>query len=115
MTQKEFFEKVIAFEGINEEIKNFATEKLEKINEKTKAQRVSRETEYEKISAEIMAVLTNEPQKVTTIAEQTSYSSQKLTPILKRMALDGTIIKGEIRSNNRIVAGYSLKEVAKSE
>jgi len=115
MTQKEFFEKVVAFEGIDEEIKKFATEKLEKINGRAKTQKASKEAEYEKISAEIMAVLTNEPQKVTVIAEQTGYSSQKLTPILKRMALDGIIIKGEVRSDNRIVAGYSLMKVAESE
>lgn len=110
MTRREFFEAVMAIEGIEVELHDFAANEIEKLNARN-AKRSStpskRSLANEPIKAEIVKVLSEAEQSATAsdIAERIGISTQKASALLRQ--IDGLTVS-ELKVKGRKVKGYSL-------
>ena len=87
MTQREFFTAIVNSD-LNDELKTFATESIEKLDIRN-AKRSERETKTQKenkpIIEKIASVLTSEPMLASTIAEKCGISTQKASALVKKV------------------------------
>ena len=108
MTRREFFEAVMAHEGIEVELHDFAANEIEKLNARN-AKRSStpskRSLANEPIKAEIVKVLTHDAQSASEIAEKVGISTQKSSSLLRQ--IDGLSVS-ELKVKGRKVKGYAL-------
>lgn len=108
MTRREFFEAVMAHEGIEVELHDFAANEIEKLNARN-AKRSStpskRALANEPIKAEIVKVLTHDAQSASEIAEKVGISTQKSSSLLRQ--IDGLTVS-ELKVKGRKVKGYAL-------
>lgn len=88
MTKREFFEAVMAVEGIDAELKLFAEQEIAKMDErnaKRKGAPSKKSIENEPIKAKIVEVLTETPQSASEIAEKVGISVQKCSALLRQI------------------------------
>ncbi len=88
MTKREFFEAVMAVEGIDAELKLFAEQEIAKMDErnaKRKGAPSKKSIENEPIKKEIVKVLTETPQSAGEIAEKIGISVQKCSALLRQI------------------------------
>lgn len=108
MTRREFFEAVMAVEGIEVELHDFAANEIEKLNARN-AKRSStpskRSLANEPIKEEIVKVLTHDAQSASEIAEKVGISTQKSSSLLRQ--IDGLTVS-ELKVKGRKVKGYAL-------
>lgn len=108
MTRREFFEAVMAHEGIEVELHDFAADEIEKMNARN-AKRSStpskRSLANEPIKEEIVKVLTHDAQSASEIAEKVGISTQKSSSLLRQ--IDGLAVS-ELKVKGRKVKGYAL-------
>lgn len=108
MTRREFFEAVMAVEGIEVELHDFAANEIEKLNARN-AKRSStpskRSLANEPIKEEIVKVLTHDAQSASEIAEKVGISTQKSSSLLRQ--IDGLAVS-ELKVKGRKVKGYAL-------
>lgn len=105
MTQREFYEKVIAA-GIEEEITEFAEQAIVKMDErnatrkeKTAEKAAEKEAERAPIRAAIVAALTDEPKTATTLIEEAGVEikPQAIPHLLKGLIEEGKIAKTQVK------------------
>ena len=108
MTRREFFEAIMAHEGIEVELHDFAADEIKKMNARN-AKRSStpskRSLANEPIKEEIVKVLTHEAQSAKEIAEKVGISTQKSSSLLRQ--IDGLAVS-ELKIKGRKVKGYAL-------
>lgn len=109
MTRREFFEAVMNYEGISEELSVFAANEIEKLNARN-AKRSStpskRSLANEPIKAEIVKVLSDTPQSASEIAGKVEISTQKASALLRQ--IDGlTVSELKVKGKGK-VKGYAL-------
>lgn len=108
MTRREFFEAVMAVEGIEVELHDFAANEIEKLNARN-AKRSStpskRSLANGPIKEEIVKVLTHDAQSASEIAEKVGISTQKSSSLLRQ--IDGLSVS-ELKVKGRKVKGYAL-------
>lgn len=108
MTRREFFEAIMAVEGIEVELHDFAANEIEKLNARN-AKRSStpskRALANEPIKEEIVKVLTHDAQSASEIAEKVGISTQKSSSLLRQ--IDGLSVS-ELKVKGRKVKGYAL-------
>lgn len=109
MTNREFFEAVMSFEGISEELRNHAEGAIEKMNARN-AKRAATPSKTalanEPIKAEIVKVLTDTPQSASEIAGKVGISVQKSSALLRQ--IDGlTVSELKVKGKGK-VKGYAL-------
>ena len=84
MTQREFFTAIVNSD-LNDELKAFATESIEKLDIRN-AKRSERETKTQKENKPIIAsVLTSEPMLASEIASACEISTQKASALAKKV------------------------------
>lgn len=104
MTNREFYNAVINGD-INEDVIKFATEGIAKLDERN-ARRVEKNADkHSDEKAQIFAVLTNEPQLASVIAETVGMTTAKVSGLLGRM--DGVAVS-EIKVKGGKRKGYAL-------
>ena len=109
MTRREFFEAVMAHEGIDEELSVFAASEIEKMNArnaKRAATPSKKAVANEPIKAEIVKVLSDTPQSASEIAGKVEISTQKASALLRQ--IDGlTVSELKVKGKGK-VKGYAL-------
>lgn len=109
MTRREFFEAVMAHEGISEELSGFAANEIEKMNArnaKRAATPSKKAVANEPIKAEIVKVLSDTPQSASEIAGKVEISTQKASALLRQ--IDGlTVSELKVKGKGK-VKGYAL-------
>ena len=108
MTRREFFEAVMAVEGIEVELHDFAASEIEKMdarNAKRSSTPSKRSLANEPIKEEIVKVLTHDAQSASEIAEKVGISTQKSSSLLRQ--IDGLSVS-ELKVKGRKVKGYAL-------
>lgn len=101
MTQREFYEKVKAIEGISEELKTYAEgriEALDKANANRSSKPTKKQTENEPIKAKILEYLADH-EKVVGVDLATAISEKKSTVIslCTVLAKEGKLVKEEVK------------------
>ena len=109
MTRREFFEAVMAVDGIDEILHDFAANEIEKLNARN-AKRSStpskRSLANEPIKEEIVKVLSDTPQSASEIAGKVEISTQKASALLRQ--IDGlTVSELKVKGKGK-VKGYAL-------
>ena len=96
MTNREFFENVIAMLADNEEMTSKAKSLIEALDRRN-AKRAERPSKTaianEPIKAEIAKVLTEEPMLASEIAKKVEISTQKASALLRQMDVKVTDVK----------------------
>ena len=108
MTRREFFEAVMAVEGIEVELHDFAANEIDKMdarNAKRSSTPSKRSLANEPIKEEIVKVLTHDAQSASEIAEKVGISTQKSSSLLRQ--IDGLSVS-ELKVKGRKVKGYAL-------
>lgn len=109
MTRREFFEAVMAHEGIEVELHDFAADEIEKMNArnaKRAATPSKKAVANEPIKAEIVKVLSDTPQSASEIAGKVEISTQKASALLRQ--IDGlTVSELKVKGKGK-VKGYAL-------
>jgi predicted HTH transcriptional regulator len=113
MTEREFLNKVLATEGISDEMKGYATEgiaKLDARNDKRKNTQTKAQKENAETMKSIVATLTEKGKMVASeIATALGISTQKASALCKLLVNDGTLTVGEVKVKNKgAVKQYSL-------
>lgn len=104
MTNREFFEKVIATVDDAElvEFSKTAIEKLNARNEKRKEQATKKSKENEPIKAEIMNYLTGKEKVLCAeIAKAVEISTQKCTALCRQLIDEGLITTEKVKVKNK--------------
>ena len=107
MTNREFFEKVIATVS-DEELVAKATEEISKLdarNAKRKGEESKKAKENAPIKEAISKVLTEEPKLASEIATEVGISTQKASALLRQMDVKVTDVKVKGKGTQK---GYSL-------
>ena len=120
MTQREFYAKVMAIEGISEELKTYAEGRIEALD-KTNANRSSKptkkQTENEPIKEKIVAYLGEHPKTVgLDLAEAIGENKSTVISLCTVLVKDGKLTKEEVKIpkvGKRMA--YSLAEVEETE
>lgn len=113
MTEREFFTKVLATEGLAEELKSYATEGIAKLNARND-KRKNTQTKAQKENAEtmdkIVALITEGGAKVASeIAVALGVSTQKASALCKLLVDGGKLKVADIKVKNKgAVKQYSL-------
>ena len=120
MTEREFLNKVLATEGITEEMKSYATEgiaKLDARNDKRKNTQTKAQKENAETMKSIVATLTEKGKMVASeIATALGISTQKASALCKLLVNDGTLTVGEVKVKNKgAVKQYSLATTTAEE
>ena len=114
MTKREFFEAVMAVEGIDAELKLFAEQEVAKMNERNAKRKNSpskKSVENEPIKGHIVDLLRayDEPVVASEIAEKVEISTQKASALCRQLVNDGTLKSEEVKVKGKgKVKGYSL-------
>lgn len=99
MTKREFY-NAIANGQITDELMNFATEQIARMdsaNEKRKNTLSKKQEENEAIKTEILTRLDTEPKTATTIGELMGISTQKASALLRQLVNDGKATATEVK------------------
>lgn len=99
MTKREFY-NAIANGQITDELMNFATEQIARMdsaNEKRKNTLSKKQEENEVVKTEILTHLGTEPKTATTIGELMEISTQKASALLRQLVNDGKATATEVK------------------
>ena len=120
MTQREFYAKVIAIEGISEELKTYAEgriEALDKANANRSSKPTKKQTENEPIKEKIVAYLGEHPKTVgLDLAEAIGENKSTVISLCTVLVKDGKLTKEEVKIpkvGKRMA--YTLAEVETTE
>ena len=118
MTKREFY-TAIKNGKIDEQIKLFATEELEKmdaVNEKRRNTLSKKAKENEPLLNKIESeILTKEPKTATDVATILNVSVQKASGLLRRLVEDGKAAKVDVKIKGKgVQKGYSKVEAEES-
>lgn len=101
MTQREFYAKVIAIEGISEELKTYAEgriEALDKANANRSSKPTKKQTENEPIKEKIVAYLGEHPKTVgLDLAEAIGENKSTVISLCTVLVKDGKLAKEEVK------------------
>jgi predicted O-methyltransferase YrrM len=113
MTEREFLTKVLATDGISDEMKGYATESIAKLdarndkrkNTQTKAQKENVET----MKSIVATITTNGAMFASDIGTALGISTQKASALCKLLVTDGTLSVADVKVKNKgAVKQYSL-------
>ena len=112
MTKREFYTAIMKGE-IDEQVKLFATEELEKmdaVNEKRRNTLSKKAKENEPLLNKIESeILTEEPKTATDVAAVLNVSVQKASGLLRRLVEDGKAAKVDVKIKGKgTQKGYTL-------
>lgn len=116
MTKREFFEAVMAVEGIDAELKLFAEQEVAKMDERNAKRKNSpskKSVENEPIKAKIVEHIGNaeDAQIASEIAKAVEISTQKASALCRQLVNDGTLKSEEVKVKGKgKVKGYSLAQ-----
>ena len=115
MTEREFLNKVLAIEGIDKELSDYASEgiaKLDARNDKRKNTQTKTQKENEGIMTSIVDLLANEGAKVaSSIGASLGISTQKASALCKLLVNEGKVTVADVKVKNKgTVKQYSLVE-----
>lgn len=115
MTKREFYTAIMKGE-IDEQVKLFATEELEKmdaVNEKRRNTLSKKAQENQPLLDKIESeILTEEPKTATDVAAILNVSVQKASGLLRRLVEDGKAAKVDVKIKGKgVQKGYSKVEV----
>lgn len=115
MTEREFLTKVIAIEGIADELKDYANEgiaKLDARNDKRKNTQTKVQKENEGVMVTIVETITaNEKMVASEIASTIGISTQKASALCKLLVENGKLKVEDVKVKNKgTVKQYSLAE-----
>lgn len=115
MTKREFFETITA-STLAEEIKEFAQNEINKLDEekaKNAQKRAERAKENEPLYAAILEIMTDEPAIASEIATKIGVSTSKASSLLRSLVAEGkvSLTPEKIKSGKSKVNGYVLSEV----
>ena len=99
MTKREFY-NAIANGQITDELMNFTTEQIARMdsaNEKRKNTLSKKQEENEVVKTEILTRLDTEPKTATTIGELMGISTQKASALLRQLVNDGKATATEVK------------------
>lgn len=120
MTQREFYAKVMAIEGISDELKTYAEgriEALDKANANRSSKPTKKQTENEPIKAKILEHLADHPKTVgLDLAEAIGENKSKVISLCTELVKEGKLTKEEVKIpkvGKRM--SYSLAEVEETE
>ena len=120
MTQREFYAKVIATEGISEELKTYAEDRIEaldKANANRSSKPTKKQTENEPIKEKIVAYLGEHPKTVgLDLAEAIGGNKSTVISLCTVLVKEGKLTKEEVKIpkvGKRMA--YSLAEVEETE
>ena len=120
MTQREFYAKVMAIEGISDELKTYAEgriEALDKANANRSSKPTKKQTENEPIKAKILEYLGEHPKTVgLDLAEAIGENKSKVISLCTELVKDGKLTKEEVKIpkvGKRM--SYSLVEAEEAE
>lgn len=120
MTQREFYAKVMAIEGISDELKTYAEgriEALDKANANRSSKPTKKQTENEPIKAKILEHLADHPKTVgLDLAEAIGENKSTVIPLCTVLVKEGKLTKEEVKIpkvGKRMA--YSLAEVEATE
>ena len=118
MTKREFFTAVMNGE-IDEQVKLFASEEIEKMeaaNEKRRNTLSKKAQENQPLLRRITdEILTDEPKTATDVAAVLEVSVQKASGLLRRLAEDGLATKVDVKIKGKgTQKGYTLPTVEES-
>lgn len=113
MTEREFLTKVLAIEGISDEMKGYATEgiaKLDARNDKRKNTQTKAQKENVETMKSIVATITaNGAMFASDIGAALGISTQKASALCKLLVTDGTLSVADVKVKNKgAVKQYSL-------
>ena len=112
MTKREFYTAIMKGE-IDEQVKLFASEELEKmdaVNEKRRNTLSKKAKENEPLLQQITdKILTEEPKTATDVAAILEVSVQKASGLLRRLVEDGKAVKVDVKIKGKgTQKGYTL-------
>jgi predicted transcriptional regulator len=113
MTEREFFTKVLATEGLAEDLKSYATEGIAKLDARND-KRKNTQTKAQKENAETMVVIldtikANGKMVASEIATALNISTQKASALCKLLVNEGKLAVGEVKVKNKgAIKQYSL-------
>ena len=112
MTKREFYTAIMKGE-IDEQVKLFATEELEKmdaVNEKRRNTLSKKAQENQPLLQQITdEILTEEPKTATDVAAILEVSVQKASGLLRRLVEDGKAVKVDVKIKGKgTQKGYTL-------
>ena len=115
MTEREFLNKVLAIEGIDKELSDYASEgiaKLDARNDKRKNTQTKAQKENKGIMTSIVDLLANEGAKVaSSIGASLGISTQKASALCKLLVNEGKVAVADVKVKNKgTVKQYSLAE-----
>lgn len=120
MTQREFYAKVMAIEGISDELKTYAEgriDALDKANANRSSKPTKKQTENEPIKEKIVAYLGEHPKTVgLDLAEAIGENKSTVISLCTVLVKDGKLTKEEVKIpkvGKRMA--YSLAEVEEAE
>ena len=120
MTQREFYAKVMAIEGISDELKTYAEgriDALDKANANRSSKPTKKQTENEPIKEKIVAYLGEHPKTVgLDLAEAIGENKSTVISLCTVLVKDGKLTKEEVKIpkvGKRMA--YSLAEVETTE
>ena len=117
MTEREFLTKVIAIEDIAQDIKDYATEgiaKLDARNDKRKNTQTKAQKENEGVMATIVETITaNGAMVASEIASAVGISTQKASALCKLLVDGGKLAVADVKVKNKgTLKQYSIVETA---
>ena len=112
MTKREFYTAIMKGE-IDEQVKLFATEELEKmdaVNEKRRNTLSKKAQENQPLLQQITdEILTEEPKTATDVAAILNVSVQKASGLLRRLVEDGKAVKVDVKIKGKgTQKGYTI-------
>ena len=118
MTKREFYTAIMNGE-IDEQVKLFASEELEKMdaaNEKRRNTLSKKAQENQPLLQQITdEILTEEPKTATDVAAVLEVSVQKASGLLRRLVEDGKAVKVDVKIKGKgTQKGYTLPMVVES-
>lgn len=118
MTKREFYTAIMKGE-IDEQVKLFATEELEKmdaVNEKRRNTLSKKAQENQPLLQQITdEILTEEPKTATDVAAILEVSVQKASGLLRRLVEDGKAVKVDVKIKGKgTQKGYTKVEAEES-
>lgn len=119
MTKREFYTAIMKGE-IDEQVKLFATEELEKmdaVNEKRRNTLSKKAKENEPLLQQITnEILTEEPKTATDVAAVLKVSVQKASGLLRRLVEDGKAAKVDVKIKGKgTQKGYTIPVEVEAE
>lgn len=111
MTKREFLNELSTAEVVTEELRNYAVEELEKMDEqnaKRKEAASKTKIENEQVAAFIFESMDEDPMTATDIAEKFGLKSpQKATAIMRILVAEGKVEKVPVKRDRKKYVGYA--------